>query len=277
MNMNNQEYNPPVDQLLTLGETRLLDQDKWTDYLALGIGSQDIPELIRMATDEELNNASSDSLEVWAPIHALRALGELRAEEAIAPLVAYFEGHEGDEYMMEDIPRALGKIGPAAIPAISSFIADDSHDQFERAFAANSLPEIGKEHPEARAECIAALVKQLELYEQNDEEWNASIISDLARMKAIEELPLIERAFAADRVDESFIDLEDVLVEMGLKEYEPPPPLTFSELEKLFPTPPTRHYKPSDFQIVTPTTTMPVVQGKPIKFSRKKPKKKRRK
>ena len=277
MNINSTAYNPPVDQLLTLGEARLVNQNEWLDYLALGIGAEDIPELIRMTIDEELNNAWSDSLEVWATLHALRALGQLRAEAAIAPLVAYFEGHEDDEWMMEDIPRALGKIGPAAIPAISSFIADDSHGLYARAFASNTLIEISKEHPEARDECIAVLVKQLELYEQNDEEWNATIISDLTDMKAIEELPLIERAFAADRVDGFLISLDDVLIEMGLKEREPEPPaLTLSELEKIFPTPPTRKYKPSDFQIVTPTT-IPVAQGKPIKFSRKKPRKKRRK
>jgi len=52
----------------------------------LGLGPQHVPDLIRMALDDELYWADSDSLEVWAPIHAWRALGQLRAEAAVQPL-----------------------------------------------------------------------------------------------------------------------------------------------------------------------------------------------
>jgi HEAT repeat protein len=33
--------------------------------------------------------ADQNSMEVWAPVHAWRALGQLRAEEAIKPLREY--------------------------------------------------------------------------------------------------------------------------------------------------------------------------------------------
>src|SRR5205814_135203 len=65
------DYSPPVDRLLKIGECKLQD---WPDYLAFGLGPEHVPDLIRMVEDEELNEAPSESLRVWAPIHAWRAL-----------------------------------------------------------------------------------------------------------------------------------------------------------------------------------------------------------
>jgi hypothetical protein len=65
-------YSSPVSELLTVGDCR--DFREWPNYLDLGLGSEHVPELIEVATDNELNWADSESLEVWAPVHAWRAL-----------------------------------------------------------------------------------------------------------------------------------------------------------------------------------------------------------
>lgn len=39
----------------------------WPDYLKLGLTGEHVPELIRMALDEELHWADSESDAVWAP------------------------------------------------------------------------------------------------------------------------------------------------------------------------------------------------------------------
>ena len=70
----------------------------------LGLTSEHIPALIRMATDEELNWANADSLEVWAPVHAWRALGQLHAEEAIEPLMRLFHEHDDSDWVGEELP-----------------------------------------------------------------------------------------------------------------------------------------------------------------------------
>ena len=77
-----ESYAPPVDKLLTYGDAHEHGgkPQAWPEYLELGIGPEHIPDLIRMATDEELRWADSESLEVWAPIHAWRTLGALHAE-----------------------------------------------------------------------------------------------------------------------------------------------------------------------------------------------------
>ena len=79
-------YTSPVDKLLTLGKPESTKPDNWPDYLELGLGPQHMPELISMATDpvfrspEAENESEEDDPDYWAPLHAIRALGQLHAE-----------------------------------------------------------------------------------------------------------------------------------------------------------------------------------------------------
>src|SRR5579864_2999502 len=127
--MNTTTYTSPVDKLLTLGEAEFVLPEKWPDYLELGLGPEHIPELIRMATDRELRNIEAEEdeeedPEFWAPIHAIRALGQLHAEAAIEPLVQLLTVQAGDEWMQEELRFVFGLIGPAAIPALAAYLAD---------------------------------------------------------------------------------------------------------------------------------------------------------
>src|SRR6516162_9776606 len=102
---------PPVERLLTYGESDRIRWDDWPDYRALGIGPEQIPELIQLATDEELNLAAVESTEVWAPLHAWCALGQLRAVEAVEPLLELFDRLEDDDWVHEELPAVFGLIG----------------------------------------------------------------------------------------------------------------------------------------------------------------------
>ncbi|MEI6149206.1 MAG: hypothetical protein WCS01_08945, partial [bacterium] len=109
-------YHPPVAQLLKLGEP---DQGrKPVRYGKLGLARQHIPELIRMATDAELNDGDPDGDLVWAPLHAWRALAELRAEEAVVPLLGLLRrvDENEDDWVADDLPEALAGIGPSTPP-----------------------------------------------------------------------------------------------------------------------------------------------------------------
>ena len=216
------EYRKPVDVLLTLGDLQESDH-QWPDYSEYGIGAEHIPDLIQLATDSELHWADSESLDVWAPIHAWRTLGQLRAEEAIDPLLNLFHELEEDgwgDWTGEELPRVFGLIGAAAIPALTAYLADTSHNISPRISAAHALAEIGMSHAEAEEACIAALTQQLEAFRKNDRELNGFLISYLVDLQAIETAPLMQRAYAAGRVDEIVMgDWEDVQVALGLKPY----------------------------------------------------------
>jgi hypothetical protein len=213
-------YTSPVNKLLSIGEAESVNPDPWPNYLVLGLSAEHVPELISMAADRELRDLEEDDPDYWAPIHAMRALGQLHAEDAVEPLVNLMTVLGDDQWMFEELPAVFGMIGPVAIPFLTAYLADSSHEMYSRSYASNGLIEIANHYPESREECIAAISKQLEAFEENDYELNAFIIGDLTQLKAVETLPLIERAFEADRVDEFIIDLDYVLEEFGLKERE---------------------------------------------------------
>ena len=217
--MNNEStnpYPPPVNKLLTYGDAR--ESFNWPDYRQLGLGPEHVPDLIRMATDDDLLRADSESVEVWAPIHAWRALGQLRAEAAVEPLLTLFDTLDAGEWILEEMPEVYARIGPAAIPALTAYLADTSHLLFSRVAASGCLQHVGAAHPEARAECVAAITRQLERFAENDPALNGDLVASLLELKAVESASVMERAFAATRVDLSVTgDWEDAQVEFGLK------------------------------------------------------------
>jgi len=65
-------YPPPVDKLLTLGETRIHDQ---RNYLKMGFTHAHIPDLMRLVEDWELSDRLWDEngnvpSQVYAQVHA---------------------------------------------------------------------------------------------------------------------------------------------------------------------------------------------------------------
>jgi hypothetical protein len=215
------QYSPPVDKLLTYGEGKLSSPDNWPNYLELGLGPEHIPDLIRMATDKELNEADTDSLEVWAPTHAWRALGQIQAQAAIEPLLTLFETLKNDDWVMSELPEVFGMIGPAALPALAAYLADISHSESARISVTSCFEIIGKRWLEARTACVDILSKQLELFAENDPGLNGFLILTLVELHAKEAAPVIERAYAANRVETILMGVwEDVQVELGLKSPE---------------------------------------------------------
>src|SRR5262245_20529152 len=108
-----ESYSPPV---LTLTQLDYPNLGIWRDYLSGGIRREHIPELIRLLSDGAFLTAEEP--EVYAHIHAWRALGQLRAAEAIEPLLELIAEQENEadwsEWISQEVPVALGMIGPAA-------------------------------------------------------------------------------------------------------------------------------------------------------------------
>jgi hypothetical protein len=210
-----------LDQFLTLGEPRGRD---WPNYLARGFGPDHIPDLIRMAIDPELNQADADSPDVWAPLHAWRTLGQLRAAEAVGPLLRllHWEAEEHDDWAIEEMPQVFALIGPVALPELSAFLADSSENLHARWVVVDAIRDIALAHPEVRAACVEILTSRLERASEEEPGINAAIIAGLLDLQAVEAAPLIERAFAADQVDETIVGTwEEARFELGLRPDRP--------------------------------------------------------
>ena len=213
-------YAPPLAQLLTRGQPRSKELSG-DEYAQLGITHADVPELIRMSLDEALNEAATKSSWVWAPVHAWRALAELRAGEAVVPLLGLLRriDEAQDDWVGEQMPRVLGHIGSAALGPVAAYLADAAHGDWARVAAGQSLRWIATKHPELRGECVAVLTRQLEKFADQSDTMNAFLVSPLLDLRAVESLPVMERAFAAGLVDESVCgDYEDMEIELGLKQ-----------------------------------------------------------
>ncbi len=218
-------YSDPVAKLLTIGEpAEGRRRDRWLDYLQLGLTESDVPELIRMAADRALNGADPKSLDVWAPLHAWRALGQLRAQQAVQPLVRLFDELPEDDWLPTDLMTIFAMIGPASIAPLTDFLANHDIDEFRRLPVTECLEAIAEAHPHTRDDCVGVLLKQLEKYETNGETLNAFVILALVKLNATEAISLIRKAFASDLVDLPVQgDLEDVEIEMGLRTHRSTP------------------------------------------------------
>jgi tetratricopeptide (TPR) repeat protein len=189
----------------------LLDQIKALGPAAAG-------PLVEIATDEKLHYADQESPEVWAPLHAVRLLGELEAAEAVEPLLPLF-GMD-DDWLAEALPEAFGRIGRPALQPLRELLFDRTQDEIWAAGrAATGLRKIAEHHPELRADAVAALVDRLDPKETrvpDDETLNAYVIVELGDLGATEAAPAIRRAFDEDRVDTSVTRPEDTEADLGV-------------------------------------------------------------
>jgi hypothetical protein len=212
-------YAAPVRQLLSIGETHSYDPATWPDYCArFALGHEHIGDLISMACDAALHQADSTSSEVWAPMHAWRALGQMRAAEAVVPLLAFLRTAEDDEAAMEELPAVFGMIGQAAIAPISEFLSDRSSPESAVSTALLGIKEIAVRHPECRAECVGILVRMLEPQAKTDPVIGGFAVLALIDLEAVEAIDVIRDAFRRDAVDISVVgDVEDVEIALGLR------------------------------------------------------------
>lgn len=185
-----------------------------------------------LLTTQEINQfwplGDTESPEISAPIHAWRALGQFESEAAIPALIAFIVENEEleSDWIMEEIPKVMAMIGPVCIPALGEYLQQSDRKTWACVTASHSLAEVGKQNPDSRNDCIAALQVGLEQYAKNDDTINAFLISYLADLDAVEAAPLVERAYQADRVDLSVMgDFEEYQIAVGLlkKRLTPPP------------------------------------------------------
>ena len=214
-------YPMPVARLLALGRPALGDPDRWISAAELELSTEHVPELIRLMMDGRWDTLEASSPAVYAPVHAWRALGDLRAEEAIPALTALLFGNDevSDDWVSEDVPVVLGLIGAGAIPALESYLGACRDDRPSCLSASSSIAQVGMRHPEEHDRCVQILMAKLEGHGEQHPALNGFLVGDLVDLKAQEAIPTIRAAFEAGSVDESIQgDLEDVEILLGLRQ-----------------------------------------------------------
>lgn len=204
-------YSEPLTNLLNYGVCE--NSQEWPNYLNLGFTKEHIPELIRMLTDKELLSSGSDWLKRWAPVHAWRVLGQLRAIEAVEPLLEILDVIAPHDFVEEEMVFIFGLIGPDAIPKLEKFLSDKSNGDWARVTVASGIEQIALLYPEVKTECVSVLMRQLSNFKENDPMLNGFIIFNLINLNAVGSISLIREVFKNECVDLSIVgDIEDVEV-----------------------------------------------------------------
>jgi len=90
------------------------------------------------------------------------------------------------------------------VAPLRAVLADRSAAEDARLLASEILQKTGSQDPSLRQECVAAILAELARFEENSHYFNGRVIADLVLMKAVIAAPTIERAYRANRVDDSF-------------------------------------------------------------------------
>jgi hypothetical protein len=101
----------------------------------LALGPAAVPELIAILDDEALLSETAPGAG-WAPIHAVDLLGELRAGDAVEPMLRVLAGTEFLDIVHDRILQRMPQIGaPVIEPALHAY-ADSRDDDFRLSLAA---------------------------------------------------------------------------------------------------------------------------------------------
>ena len=198
-----------VNDLIACGDPRDTDLcgRRLFDYVTrLNLDRSHVPALLeiarQMAEPQEWSD-DEDDLTWTPPIHAYRALAQIGAPEAVNGLLGMMDRLDemGDDWYLNEFASALGLIGPPAFDACAAYLADRVHGMFPASAAAHGLVEIAKRHPEFRGRAVECISSRLAEFESSDMDFNGFLVGHLLDLKAVEAAEVIERAFAAQRVE----------------------------------------------------------------------------
>ncbi|MFW6146387.1 MAG: hypothetical protein ACOC7R_03540, partial [Planctomycetota bacterium] len=190
------------------------DQFDWVtggfDYVgALGVTADDVPHLLAIAREwagpyaADEPEPQEDDVAWAAPIHAWRALAQLRAPETVGSLLGRMKALDeaDDDWYLEEFPHVFAWIGPPAFDPVAAYLADDGHGLYPRTATAHGLTELAQRHGELRWRTIEAITEALSEDASADVELNGFLVAYLLDLHAVEAADVIERVFAADRVE----------------------------------------------------------------------------
>ena len=194
-------------------------------YRQHGISPADVPALMRMYHDPEIiymENNGSHAPSWYARFHVLRALVELRAPGILPILLDNLRAEstpDGSIPVIEDCTELIPKFGDEACATLITDLQANNGQNNDLALSlAETLGYLGEQHPHLRDTCRDAICRQLENHPVNDCDYNAFLISALIDLKAVEAAPLIEQAYAANKVALSLNgDWESAQINLGLK------------------------------------------------------------
>jgi uncharacterized protein YecA (UPF0149 family) len=148
--------------------------------------------------------------DAWSPLHAVHVLALIKSQDALELLLdtMRYRGEDLSDWLTENIPALLVAFGEGAVERLKEFSSDETLEAFVRGTAADALTVLAKKYPSYEDEVKSHLI---ELLNSTGDATFAGIAADaLATFHDPSVMPEIRRAFEEGRVDESFIDEEEM-------------------------------------------------------------------
>lgn len=162
-------------------------------------GELAVPALVALAVDAELLNNATPLC--YAPLHALRLLGEIRSLACIAPLIHAGVPAAPDKTREQratiwdgEIPQMIARIGQPAYAPLLDLLDDDHTSNIGHHRAAIALAYLSVDSPDMLAAIVAALEARLG---SSDTDRNASVALALANMGAEQSYGAVMNAYKA--------------------------------------------------------------------------------
>lgn len=206
-------YHGPVAVLLTLGKPMFGGIEALDYRAAHGIDGTHRVLLERMLSDDLFNHLDTGNPAVYAPIHAWRALGQVRDPQSLPLLFDLLLQPEAEDWEYEELPAVIGRFGAAALPTTLEehrrrYVEPESEADVLALQRILSL--IAEQDPTTRDTVIERLRWVVTDRQADTDTQRAAAIEHLTELRAVECLPLIEQAFADDVVDTSYTLVDDV-------------------------------------------------------------------
>jgi hypothetical protein len=163
--------------------------------------------LLALALDTDLLH--EDAPDCYAPIHALRLLGELRSTEIVAPLLRVIpieQDYPGEELPIlwaDEAAQMIGRQGAAVVEPLWAIADDPDWDMAGRGVALLALAYATSIAPEIRDEVAQAALERLARSE--DERLTAHLISTIASLGVGPAYRQVMDLYRAHKVDTSII------------------------------------------------------------------------
>ena len=170
-------------------------------------GAAAFQPLLELATDVELLH--EDEPECYAPIHALRLLGEIGSVEMIEPLLRklpvelYYEDERLPQVWAEEVPQLMGHLGVPAIERLWQIAEDQSWPIAGRSSALLGLTFVTAAAPETRDELVAKLRERLAASE--DTTFASHLVVALANLGVQDLYAEVIAMYRAGRIDQAIV------------------------------------------------------------------------
>src|SRR5262245_3117306 len=170
-------------------------------------GDAAVGPLLALATDVCL--LYEEQPDSFAPLHALRLLGELGAVEIVEPLLREFpisldyEDEDLPEMWASEATQIIGHLGAVAIEPLWRIADDESWNMAGRSGALTALGYVTAVAPETRDEIIAGIRERLERSE--DKVLASHLAIALANLGVSDLYPEMMAMFRAGKLDQDIL------------------------------------------------------------------------